>query len=273
MLFDINTAIGHWPFRQVPHQTAPELRALLTSKGIAGAAAAHTHGLFYLNCYDANRELAEAISEQADFFVGVATLNPTYAGWERDLPACREQLGLRALRLAPQYHGYQLGCPESVAIAKAAGDLGMPVLIPHRVVDVRGRHWMDTEETIGLSQIAAFCEAAANTTVIVTESAFHAEALLTKDGSFRWPNLYLELSRARNGMCGLPAPIAAERMLFGSGAPLKSITPALLKLELAEVGKAGKQQIGQDNARKLLGLEAGVRPAKRRGRARRRPLS
>ena len=30
MLFDINTAIGHWPFRQVPHQSVPELRSQLT---------------------------------------------------------------------------------------------------------------------------------------------------------------------------------------------------------------------------------------------------
>jgi len=28
MLFDINTAIGHWPFRQVPHESPSELRAL-----------------------------------------------------------------------------------------------------------------------------------------------------------------------------------------------------------------------------------------------------
>jgi len=273
MLFDINTAIGHWPFRQVPHESPSKLRALLTAKGIAGAAVAHTHGLFYLNCHDANFELAEAISGHAGFFVGVATLNPMYAAWERDLPACREKLGLRALRLAPQYHGYQLGCPESLAIARAAAELALPVLVPHRVVDVRGRHWFDTEETVGFAQIAAFCEAVPETKVIVTEGSFDADHLLTKEGSFRCPNLYLELSRARNGLCNLPVPrplgpgwrprqgrglataIAAEHMLFGTGAPLKSISPALLKLELADIDDLGKQQIAWQNARKLLGLE------------------
>jgi hypothetical protein len=257
MLFDINTAIGHWPFRRVPHESPSELRAMLGAKGITGAAVAHTHGLFYLNCHDANLELAEAISGHADFFVGVATLNPTYAAWERDLPVCREKLGLRALRLAPQYHGYRLGCPESIAIAQAAEALGMPVLLPHRVVDVRGRHWFDTEETIGFDQIAAFCEAVPEATVIVTEACFYRDALLGEDGSVRHRNLYLELSRARNGMCDLPAEIAAERMLFGTGAPLKSISPALLKLELAEVDDPGRQQIAWQNAHRLLGIAPG----------------
>lgn len=257
MLFDINTTIGHWPFRQVPHESPSELRALLRAKGITGAAVAHTHGLFYLNCHDANLELAQAISGHTGFFVGVATLNPMYAAWERDLPACREKLGLRALRLAPQYHGYQLGCPESLAIARAAAELALPVLVPHRVVDVRGRHWFDTEETVGFAHIAAFCEAVPETKVIVTEGSFDADLVLTKDGSFCCPNLYLELSRARDGLCNLPAAIAAERMLFGSGAPLKSISPALLKLELADADELGKQQIAWGNAHKLLGLDSG----------------
>jgi hypothetical protein len=255
MLFDINTAIGHWPFRQVPDQSACQLRALLTAKGMGGAATANTHGLFYLDCHDANVELAEAIADHADFFVGVATLNPMYAAWERDLPACRQELGLRALRLAPQYHGYRLDCPEALAIAKAASDLGMPVLVPHRVVDPRGRHWFDTEQTIELADIAALCEAAPEATVIVTEACFYANALLGEDGSVRYPNLYLELSRARDGMCELPAEIAAERMVFGTGAPFKCVTPALLKLELApDLDEAARRRIGWENGRKLLGL-------------------
>lgn len=255
MLFDINTAIGHWPFRRVPNQTARELRALLAEKAISGAATAHTHGLFYLNCHDANVELAEAIADHADFFVGVATLNPTYAAWERDLLVCRQELGLRALRLAPQYHGYRLNGPEACAIAKAAAELRMPLLVPHRVVDPRGRHWLDTEQTVGLPDIAALCEAAPETRVIVTEACFFAGDLLREEGSVRYPNLYCELSRAQHGLCGLPAEIASERMVFGTGAPFKSITPALLKLDLAPgLDEAARRRIGAENARRLLSL-------------------
>ncbi|MFB3882979.1 MAG: amidohydrolase family protein [Armatimonadota bacterium] len=254
-LFDINAAIGHWPFRHVPNEQPAELRALLTAKGVSGAAVVNTHGLFYLDCHDANRELAEAIGDHLDFFVGVATLNPAYPGWERDLSVCRERLGLRALRLAPQYHGYRLGGPESVAIARAAAELAMPLLVPHRVVDTRGRHHLDVEETVGLAELAALWESVPEATVIMTEVDYYgAKDLLREDGSLRYPNLYLDLSRMYESLYGLPPDLAAERLLFGTGAPLKHITPALLKLQLAEVDEAARRRIASENARALLGL-------------------
>jgi predicted TIM-barrel fold metal-dependent hydrolase len=75
------------------------------------------------------------------------------------------------------------------------------------------------------------------------------------DASVRYPNLYLELSRARDGMCKLPAEIAAERMVFGTGAPFKCVTPALLKLDLApELDEPARRRIGWGNGRRLLGL-------------------
>ncbi|MBU4430352.1 MAG: amidohydrolase, partial [Verrucomicrobia bacterium] len=61
MLFDINTATGHWPFRRIPNQTITELKRLLKSKGVTGAAVVNPNGLFYQNCHDANVELAKAI--------------------------------------------------------------------------------------------------------------------------------------------------------------------------------------------------------------------
>ena len=144
-MFDINTAIGHWPFRQIPNQSADALRAHLSRYGITGAAVVHTHGIFYKNCHNANHELAGEIASHRDFFVGLATLNPGYAAWERDLAACVENLGFRGLRLVPQYHDYSLADACAIDIVKAAASYNLPVFIPHRVVDVRQAHWMDTQ--------------------------------------------------------------------------------------------------------------------------------
>lgn len=251
MTFDIHTALGHWPYRRVPGQTPEELRALLEAAQIDGAAAANTHGLFYKNCHDANLELAEWLAPHADFFVGVATLNPTYAAWERDLATCAGELGFRALRLAPQYHDYALDSDAAVSLASAAAELGLPLLIPHRVVDVRQRHGFDTERTINLDEIGALCEKAPQAAVIVTESRYPAAALVSEKGSPRYPGLYLESSRV--DLDALPEPFAAERVLFGTGAPFKHVTPALLKVETAELGPESKARICAGNARALLG--------------------
>ncbi|HIE11617.1 MAG TPA: hypothetical protein EYP62_08385 [Kiritimatiellae bacterium] len=252
MLFDMNTAVGHWPFRKVPHQTAEELRRMLEQAGFGGAAVANTHGLFYKNCHDANLELAEWLAPHGDFFAGVATLNPLYAAWERDLRACREKLGFRALRMVPQYHAYELSAPEAIAMATAATELGVPLLIPHRVVDVRQRHGFDTERTLGLDEIGALCAAVPEARVIVTEANFSGRMLLDEDGAFRYPGLYLESSRADIG--SFPEPVAAERMVLGTGAPFKHLRPALLKLEIADLKPSSRERIGWTNGRRLLGM-------------------
>jgi len=252
MTFDIHTALGHWPFRRVPGQDPAALRALLEAAGIEGAAAANTHGLFYKNVHDANLELAEWLAPHDGFFWGVATLNPTYVAWERDLAACAGELGFRALRLAPQYHNYALDSAPSLSIARAAAELNLPLLIPHRVVDVRQRHGFDTERTIGLDEVGALCESAPQAAVIVTESRYPAPALLHADGSPRYPNLYLESSR--EGIDAFSETFDAERSLFGSGAPFKHITPALLKVETIDLAPGSRARIRGENARALLGI-------------------
>lgn len=256
MLFDINTTTGHWPFRQVPNQGIPELKRLLKNKGITGAAVVNTHGLFYQNCHDANIELAKTIDRHRDFFAGVAVLNPLYAAWERDLETCVRKLGLKALRLVPQYHNYKLDCPEVLAMVQKAASLKLPVFIPQRIVDVRGRYWMDTEQTINLGEVGALCHAAPKARVVFTEALVNPEELVDKRGKARYPNLYLETSRFRSAMGQqiqrMVKLIGYERVLFGSGAPFKEITPALLKLQHAALSSKEKNAVAYQNARRIL---------------------
>lgn len=257
-MFDINTAIGHWPFRRIPDQTAGELRRLLRDHGIEGAAVAHTHGLFYKNCHDANLELAEAIAPHTPFFVGVATLNPAYAAWERDLETCVRDLGLKALRMVPQYHGYALADPAALALARAATEMGIPILVPHRVVDVRQRHWLDTEQTIGLTEIMGFCRCIPAARVVVTELALSPSAVMTPEGTPLCGNLYIETSRLVScygqGLSRLTKGLGASHLLFGSGAPFKEVLPALLKVQHADLEPDERSAVAVGNARRLLGL-------------------
>jgi len=260
-MFDVNTAIGHWPFRRVPNQTPGELRRVLEAHGISGAAVAHTHGLFYKNCHDANLELAEAIAPHAGFFTGVATLNPTYAAWERDLVTCVRQLGFRALRLVPPYHGYALNDAAALALARAAAEMNVPIFIPHRIVDVRQRHWLDTEQTTGLAEVMALCRAVPAARVVVTELAVSPGAVTTADGAPLCDNLYIETSRLTScygqTLSRLATLLGPSHVLFGSGAPFKEVLPALLKVQHADLEPHARAAVCVESARTLLRLAGG----------------
>lgn len=255
MLFDINTAIGHWPFRQLSCNTVPELRRRLEVKGIRGAAVANTHGIFYKNCHDANHELFSNISKHIDFFTGVATLNPLYPVWQRDLEQCVNEFGFRALRMLPLYHNYKLSGNEAGEMADAAGNLGIPVILPSKIVDFRQMHWMDVPRPLGFEEIKDFCERHKATNFIITESIFSIEQLEQTDCA----NIYLEMSRYRSAyghvLRKIIDLIGTDHVLFGSGAPFKEITPALLKLKNADLTSREEKATGSGNAKRLLGLK------------------
>ena len=252
-MFDINAAIGHWPFRRIPHQSADALRAHLEGYGMRGAAVANTHGLFYKNAHDANLELAEAIAPHGDFFAGVATLNPTYAAWERDLAACAGDLGMRALRIAPQYHDYAIGDACTVETVRAAAELGLPVLVPHRVVDIRQRHWRDTETTNAPGEVAALARAVPEARIVFTEYLAPTAALAKVFGDC--PNVLIETSRLRSAygqeLAATVRALGAGRVAFGTGAPFKEVTPALLRVENADLSDEEREKVTGGNAREL----------------------
>ncbi|HNS32486.1 MAG TPA: amidohydrolase family protein [bacterium] len=257
MIFDINTSTGHWPFRRVPNEKISELERLLKGKGIGGAAVVNTHGLFYKNCHDANLELSGAISDRP-FFAGVATLNPLYPAWERDLQDCAGKLGMKGLRIVPQYHNYQLSSPCAREILAAAVSLSLPVFIPVRVVDVRQRHWLDTGSVLGIKEIGELSLSVPGSRIIVTECPVYSYQVLSKNNEFLYPGLYFEISRMGSAygqeIARLAGQIGAERLLFGSGSPFKEVTPALLKLKSAGCTDQDKEKISHGNSRVLLGL-------------------
>lgn len=257
-MFDINTAIGHWPFRRLAETSAAGLAEHLSGFGIAGAAVVNTHGLFYKNCHDANLELAESLEPHRECLVGIATLNPHYPAWERDLCACVHDLGFRGVRLAPQYHDYTLGDSACLALVHAACTLGVPVFVPSRVVDIRQRHWLDTERTVGLSEVTALCAAAPDARIVFTEFPAVPVQLCDSSGAPRWPNLYVEVSRMRSAygqvLAALVHAVGASNVLFGSGAPFKEVEPAVLKLQCADLTEEQREAVGAGSARRLLGL-------------------
>ena len=246
-MFDVNTSIGHWPFRKLENNTAFELKNYLASYGIEGAAVAHNHAACYMNVQESNVELFRDITaEKSGFFRGIATLNPLYAAWEKDLATCRNEFNFKAVRLLPEYHNYKLSDNAAAEIITAAAELNMLVVIPNEIVNYRQRHWMESGIPLGCATLLETAKKFPQAKFLFTETAF------VDNPAEPYPeNIWFEMSRFqccfRDTLNKFIAQVGADHVLFGSGSPFKEIEPSLIKFHNIKLEKTELDLIAKNN--------------------------
>lgn len=257
MILDANAWLGHYPFRPVPDTTPDGLLRLMDRHHIDRAVVANLHSVFYRDAHAGNAELARWVGPHGDRLLPAATLNPAYPGWQDDLRQCREWWGMRGLRLFPAYHGYSLVAPECLELVRAAAAAGMHVAIPLRLEDRRQRHRLDTTEEVTLANIAALARACPDAEIVVLEALGVENSPFVRDPALKNARVSFEFSRMATVLQGtistLIERLGPDRLVFGSGIPLKTPGPALLKLELLEVPAAARDQLAHGNMERLLG--------------------
>ena len=251
MLIDINTWIGHWPFRQLRHNTAATLVKRLDSRNIDRAVVASIHGAFYKNAHAANEELSKQVRRYRDRLIPFATLNPRYPGWQEDLRRCAEDLDLRGIRLYPQYHEYELTDPEALELIDAATALGWVVQVPMRIVDRRQRHLWDQARDLTPADLEAALASRPGARWMFLNA-------LGLDGSRFAPTakFLVDISRmsavlGRN-IQSLIETAGPNHLAFGTGTPFKVPDPTLLKLDILDQPKAVKEKLSWKNASAML---------------------
>lgn len=167
MIFDVNAWVGVWPFRSLRDNTPDTLIARLDRAGVDRAAVSQLEAVFHRNPQPANEKLAHAASKYPDRLLPMATINPIFPKWEQDLAVCHESLGMRGVRLFPQYHDYPADGTAAREAAAACAERNLPVAIHHRIEDVRQRHWMDPGGMVDLDQIAALIAGVPQATFII----------------------------------------------------------------------------------------------------------
>ncbi len=251
MIIDVNAWVGHWPFRQLRHNTVQGLLRLMDRSGIDRAVVASVHGVFYKNAHSANEELARQVLRHRDRLIPFATLNPTYAGWEADLRRCAEDLELCGIRLYPQYHGYDLESDAALDLVDAATDLGWSVQVPMRIVDRRQRHAWDLADDLKPAMFRRFFHLRPHARWMILNGAGFTGRILPADVRF-----LVDISRLtavlERSIQGLAQAWGAERLAFGSGMPFNAPAPALLKLQILDAPETVKEAIAWRNAEAML---------------------
>jgi uncharacterized protein len=270
MRVDVAAHVGRWPFRPFAPDTVAGLLRRMDATAVEQAVVANLHGLFYQNPQHANRELAEwvaAVPAAGERLVPFAVLNPTYPGWRDGLAECRRRWGFRGIRVYPQYHDYGLAAPELRELLALAEGEGLPVTFTLRMIDARGRSWLDSAvveaetEQLRLEQVAAAIAPFPALRCLVLQAypgALGAEALAT----LRRPGVFFDTTRATT--CGVAGPnsydLAAEqgrfgagKFVFGSMSPFTDAWSPLLRLTAGTGSRAALAPDLAANALRLLG--------------------
>ena len=177
-----------------------------------------------------------------DRFVGYAHVNPRYPAEMRpELERCFAQPGFKAIKV------YQTGVPYDDAVFEPVWRFAQERRLP-----VLAHTWAGN--LTGLDQAArrhpdvAFLAAHAGSNFVYEPYVNAARAV---------PNLYLDItySRDHTGLIGhFVATVGADRIVWGTDAPLFSMAQQTAKVLLAPIADANKRQILGGTAAKLFGL-------------------
>ena len=224
-MIDVNALIGPYPFRHVPHPDPDVLVRVLDREGTEGAWVGHLPSAFYRDPSSGNEALYEALAPFADRLRSVPTIRPDWTGWERAL-ADAADAGAPAIRGYPPQ--WQLGPHDASmrALALAAGERGIALLLTVRFEDLRQRHAMDTAGDLSAAAIRALARAGDNVRLIVTAAGremieeVHWGLTPTEQQRVLWDISWV-WGPPEDHLAKLFRTIGADRFVFGTQWPLR----------------------------------------------------
>ena len=168
-MIDVNTLIGPYPFRFVPHPDPEVLVRVLEREGLSGAWVGHLPSAFYRDPGAGNAQLYTALQSHAALRP-VPTIRPDWPDWERALDVARAA-GAPAVRAYPQL--WQLGPNDARLneLARACGQSRIALLLTARFEDLRQRHPHDVAGDLQAAAVRALARAGDRVRLVVTAAS------------------------------------------------------------------------------------------------------
>ncbi len=261
MLIDINAYVGHWPFKQLRHNTCPDLLKVMNRFGVDISVISNLNGVFYKDTQAANEELFNEIRSDKRFknrFIPFAILNPIYAGWQNDLEICTTRFGMKGICLHPLYHDYEITDPACVELVKRARDLGLIVTFTHRIVDARQRSWMDIPKEWSLKDIMPIIREVPDAKYFMVNAA---NSMVVNDEDtdlLRRTNILIDTSgRNLTNLGEMILRLGKDKFAMGTHFPILDYLGGILRIESLRENEADgmtKQLLRSGNAGRVLSL-------------------
>jgi predicted TIM-barrel fold metal-dependent hydrolase len=258
MIIDVNAFLGHYPFRRLRFNSAAKMVELMDHNGIDRAVVSSLHAVFYRDAHRGNEDLYEETKSLGARFTLVATVNPKYVGWQKDLAEAVEHWKMKAVTLVPAYHGYRLTDEHGQAALARIADYGLPVVLTQRFEDLRQRHHWDVAEDLELKTVTAAARSHPRLRFLLSNwIGLDGQTLV--DAGLKGRCL-IDFARLdvllRKDVPKLVAALGVEAIAFGSHMPFDYVGPSLVKLaNLETLPEADYQKIAWHNAAAFLNID------------------
>lgn len=234
-LIDTNVSLSSWPTRPSWAADPARLVARLRAHGVTGAWTASFDAVLQTDIAGANARLAEACARHGSGILQpVGTINPTFPDWAEDLRRCQEVHRMAAVRLFPNYHGYQLDDPRFAALLEAAAQRRLLVQIALAIEDDRSQTPVLQATPVAVAPLPGLLAQIPTARVMLLNAFSRAiggnQAMLrrlTEAGA----GFEIATLEAVAGIEGILKSVPGIRLCFGSHAPFYYFEAALLKLQ------------------------------------------
>ena len=245
LAIDVNTFIGPYPFRHVPHPDPEILVRVMDREGIDKAWVGHLPSAFYRDPLLGNLELIRALRPHADRLRMVPTIRPDWPRWDRLVEDARD-LNAPAIRVYPPQWGLGPHDSRMLELANAAAGFGMALLLTVRFEDLRQRHGLDTAGDLTAAAIRSLARSGDGVRLVVTaagrEMIEEVHWGLTREEQQRvfWDISWI-WGPPEDHLAKLLRTVGPQRFVFGTQWPLRLTQTPRANLDLLPPDVAGLQ--------------------------------
>ena len=238
---DFNCFSGNWPFHKVRYNTVEKIIQLHKRCGIEGGIISSCEAIFYQDPYEAELSLSKEL--MGTNYYHAMTLNPTLPAWKDDLRRCVEELGIKAVRLVPGYHGYTLADDVMKEVCDSLRQYNLPLILTLRIEDERTT-WMINPRFIPVTEVKAFLETYTDIPTLVANVRINETADLAPVFETR-QNLFIDTAGFMRGLFPVDTayPYVKGQMVFGSNAPMSEMQSLTILVETAILSQQEKDTI------------------------------
>ncbi len=231
---DVNTHIGGYPWRPVPHPDPAVLARVLEREGIASAWVGHLPSAFWRDPTPGNAELYAALAPFAQLRPA-PSIRPDWPGWERALHEAVDR-DAPVLRAYPTLWGMPPGDAAMTALAHACAELERALVLSVRFEDSRQRHALDVAPDLTPAHIRALARETRVALVVVNAGREFIEdvawSLTPEERARVWFDFSWVWGPPEDHFATLLRTLGPERFVYGTGWPLRLTQNARANVDL-----------------------------------------